>query len=1000
MNLDSDVRSLRPGDYRILTNGSPIQPQSSTQALQDAINSIYGNAIIANADLAGGTNKIIGFLEDRAGKRSFYFVYNNGGSHTIYQYNASGITRVMRNSLFGWGATDFVDADISGDILLFTSNSNDIFKINVVTAIAGGVYTGAIEEITLISKPPVLPLTLTGKPLGGQTYNFIAYNAFSFYYRYIYNDNSYSVFSAFSETMLLGYASGSIDVTIPASEAIPSTVIKIEYAFRKNGGNEIVIYRSDTLPLGSRTHTFFNNTNLQTIPDTESFKLNDSVPRRAKALRIQKNRLFMFGNKEGFTLTGAPISGGSLSLQNTPGDPYADHEQHVLKDDSAYGVAVSFFDNWQRPIGTRKIGDITNPARTSATPVGKFIRADLSGIVMADIPIEAYSYSIVRTKNKKVAFFLSGPSADLFFRKKKADGTSTYLKAIGTLPVLADFDDLMIDISSFVAISMGYTFNQGDRIKIGFASQVYDLLITGQEGRFVVVNARGLNEALPGGVNRASIAYIEIYTPKISSVEIFYEVGNKYTISNPGTGSRVFSMTTVDLRGDVYFANRYVNTVLPTKYFAYQVAGYSATDPFANVPIQETVGTSPGGPDDIFYSMSFTSNNGPAINPNYMIWADQDGKPVPYNYNGFVEMTKANLRFSDEYNPESQILGLNTFDALNDQRLGIEGGAATGLAVADEVLVALQEVETVAVYVGQGFVNTSDGNSFLAKTESVIGDFVKYRGRRGCIHQASIVTNAGSVYYLDSRKGAVIRRSQDGLTQISEYGKEGGGIQALISTLCLAHEALGANSRIVGGWDPQYQCYVLSFINTADSTGYSFYWHEKSNTWSFRTDMRPEFWGTFGQYQLAFLSGALWKQTIEANYNNFFGVQYTRELQWEIGNESLTKIWTSIEVDVENIFSTGGANENVVLLYHTNGGQLQNRINYLDFKLRNASWRSSFFRNLNDEVYTGDPTSSKYKSSHKTRGQSAFLTINYNGTARNSMKSVTVFYEPHMNSSP
>lgn len=1005
MNLDSDVRSLKQGEHRKLTNGISVQPASSNSSLQDIVSSLFGNAVIANADLPGGTSKIIGFLEDRSGGRAFFFLYNSTpANNTIYQYKNGAITRVLRTALFAWASTDFVDSDISGDVLCLTNNGTEILRINVLTAIAGG-YTPAIEEITMISKPPVLPLTLVGKPLGGQNFNYIAYNSFSFYYRYIYNDNSYSVFSTFSEVMLLGYASGSIEVTIQAGEVIPATVVKIEYGFRMNGGNEVVIYRSDTLPLGALTHTFYNNTNLQTVPDSESFKLNDSVPNKSKAIRILKSRGFLFGNTEGYTLTGAPIPGATLSLQNTSGDPYADHEQHVLKDDSIYGVCVSFFDNWNRPIGTRKIDDIANAARTNATPVGKFIRVALGGVAMADIPIDAYSYSVGRTKNKKTTFFISGITADLFYRKTKNDGTYTYLKAIGVLPVLADFDDLLIDISSLTAISMGYTFNQGDRIKIALgaaSATMYDFVITGQQGRFVVVNARGIAETLPQGVNKASNTFFEIYTPNKNTVEVFYETGKKYKITNPGGGSRAFSTTTVDLLGDVYFANRFVSTIAPSKYLTYTVAGYSGTDPFANVPEQITVAAAvaQSSPEDIFYSMSFTSNNGPALNPNYYLWIDQVGKALPFNSNGFVQKTKANIRFSNEYNNESQILGLNTFEALNDQKLGIEGGAATGLAVAGEVLVAIQEVESVAVYVGQGFVNTTDSNSFLTKTDSVIGDTRKYLGGHGSIHQASIVQRDGVVYWLNARKGVVVRRSQDGLTVISEYGKDGGGIQGLISALCTAHVALGANSRIIAGWDPQYACYVISFIDTTGPSGYTLYWHEKSNGWVARSDMRPELWGLLGQNQLAFLAGAIWSQTVEANYNKFFGVQYNRRLEWEIAPlPSLEKIWEAIEVDAESIYATAGTNEDIVLLYQFDGGTLQNRINYLDFIRKKSAWRSAVFRNLNDASLSS-VTESKYKSSHNTRGQSAFLVITYNGTDKNPMKSITTFFRPSLNSTP
>ena len=146
----------------------------------------------------------------------------------------------------------------------------------------------------------------------------------------------------------------------------------------------------------------------------------------------------------------------------------------------------------------------------------------------------------------------------------------------------------------------------------------------------------------------------------------------------------------------------------------------------------------------------------------------------------------------------------------------------------------------------------------------------------------------------------------------------------------------------------------------------------------------------------------MWIQSMEGNYNKFFGVQYDRSLDIEFSPlRSLIHIWESLEVDVESIYTTGGSNEDVVLLYHKNGGTLQTKINYADFKLRESDrvWRSAFFRWLGDPNFANQ-TLSKYGSAKRIRGQSAFMTIAYKGTDLNPMKSITVYYTPSMQSTP
>jgi hypothetical protein len=49
MNLDADVRSLQPGEYRKLTNGITVPPASSSysNALRGILHSLFRNASIA-----------------------------------------------------------------------------------------------------------------------------------------------------------------------------------------------------------------------------------------------------------------------------------------------------------------------------------------------------------------------------------------------------------------------------------------------------------------------------------------------------------------------------------------------------------------------------------------------------------------------------------------------------------------------------------------------------------------------------------------------------------------------------------------------------------------------------------------------------------------------------------------------------------------------------------------------------------------------------------------
>lgn len=1124
MNLDADVRNLQSGEYRLLKNGINVQA-TSVKSLQSVITSVYGNALVTNASLEADS-VVVGFLEDRVNNRAFFAVHNQNNNHTIYQVtSALSISIVLRTSLFGFGATDFVDMDIIGDILILSNGNNEIKKINVAYAAAGNYGTVTEEKITLLKRAPHYPL-LIKKSNDGTFGNDFLGGVFVFMtYRYIYEDNEISAWAppAFAPHFSTGQLNR-VNYVMPGSETIPTTVKRIDFAAWLNDSSELIIFETKDVSGGvAPSLDYFYNKTGYTADDSGSVKWNDSVPLKSKSIRFCENRLFTFNNTEGFAIPKSKLSGFTVqaskisegfdtttvatgqsvtALQSSgadviwnntgfmqsnvytvpndctarifaeldisgiswslPGqliqfdilknglsigtssditepttsgtitltlsgveliagdlikvrvrsiDPGAsftidsgDFEFEIsssnsllLKNRGLYGVAILFFDKLGRFIGIREAQnqvDVPDRDENALTIADVYtISWDLTGVALADIPFQAYYYTLMKTKCLNVSYFITGRTADIFFYKKEADGTYSYNKTYS-----GNNTGLAIDISHLAdQYQQGYTFSAGDRVFIyNSDGTTKDFIIRSQDGRFIYVD----NFNLPGISSAATNRYFEIYTPKSPSVnEPFYEAmflsggfiaTAKMAITNPASGSRAFSVASASpsldptsrIIGDCVFDDGFGFEGLRTFDYTYASGGYSPTSPYTNT--------------------RQTTTRGAVISMNYLgkfwdKWIQTVGKRaavVPL-VDGAEINKYSYVRFSQPYIQNSLINGTNTFEAADEYPLPIENGEGTMLVRAGDVLVGIHKIETTAIYVGEGFINTSSGTSFLSKTEGVIGDDRKYLGGHGTTHQSSVVSRNSRVYFYDSRKGCIVRRAQDGLTIISDYG-----IKGLVAHLAKIHNADTANSKIVAGWDPQYDCYCISFFLTGSSYNFTLYFHEKSNSWICATDEMPERWGILEQRKIGFLAGGLWIQTVEANYNNWFGVQYNRRLEFEISPmQSLVHLWDALEVDVERIYATAGTNEDVVLLYHENGGTLQTKINYADFQLKEGVYRSSFFRWLHDITFQNQ-TESKYKSPHQVRGQSAFLVITYNGTDKNVMKSITVFYTPSMNSSP
>lgn len=969
MNLDADVRSLQPGEVRLLVNAITKQANNSATNNENIVTSLYGHAIVTNADIQTGEKTLAG-LEDKVGNRLFFFNYHSGGSDTIYAYNyaAGTISKVLRTTLFAWAATDFVSADIVGDILVFTANNGAIWKINVATALASG-YTPTSTELKLIKRAPQRMLSGVTGTSGLVSPNRIYQHSFQFYYQYIYDDKEPSVFSAVSETVRgVTSTENMITVTVSASETIPTTVRQINCAVRVDGANELVVYKR-LFPtagvLSSQDHTFFNDAYLETVPDPQFVKWVDAVPRQTKALNIFKNRLFLFNNVEGYDYASSlvpPITttSGPTSIPGAVGLP-------CYKDGASYNFGIMFWDTDGRHAGVHTNDSVAGLGSRIVIPDDRLwtvaapyiVTVNLTGVTSAYIPTWATHYSVVRT-NCNISFFIQHIGVPTYYTRDD-DGAYVYNTAYASTR-----EGLAFDITAFIRAGLGYTYSEGDRMKVYYsgAAPPVDLEIKGQAGKYIYTGLFDLG-SLAGAANFA----IEPYTPTAVGQDIFYEVGNKYVINNAGTGSRALSTTSVTPDGDISY--RIISEPYPSGRLALAM---NISDRY------------------------FTA------------WTRRTGRSIVASPEGSKEIAKKTyLRFGQEFNTLAGENLMSTFEALDEQQLPLENGPGTALAEAGEVLVAIHEAETAAVYVGQGFVSTGNGNSFLAKTDNVIGDVHRNLGGHGSRHAPSVVPREGRVYSLDIQRGFIIRRSQDGLTRISDYG-----IRGLTGALCAYHQSIegtATKSRIVASWDPQYDCYCLSFSTYTVTTpagvytetivaGYTLYFHEASNSWVCRSDMRPQAFSWVNQKQAGWLAGALYIQTPEANYNKFFGVQYSRTVEFEIApDESLEKVWTFIAMDVETLYATAGTNEDIVLLYHTSGGTLQTRINYADFVQRGSAWRSSFFATLNDAAFAST-TLSKYGSPHKVRGQSAYLTVTYNGTDRNPMKAVTIGYIPSMISYP
>lgn len=177
---------------------------------------------------------------------------------------------------------------------------------------------------------------------------------------------------------------------------------------------------------------------------------------------------------------------------------------------------------------------------------------------------------------------------------------------------------------------------------------------------------------------------------------------------------------------------------------------------------------------------------------------------------GYRETTETNgLIFSGSANENTGYNTLNEFNAArgNTKYMDMKYGSIQHLFARETDLLVFQEDQVSKVLYGKSLLHTADGNVSLTQVESVLGQTVPYAGEYGISkNPESFSEFEGRVYFTDATRGSVLRLSQDGITPISAAGMEGYFRENL---------TLNIDKYNVGGFDPKYGEYVLSYNSAA-----------------------------------------------------------------------------------------------------------------------------------------------------------------------------------------
>jgi hypothetical protein len=239
--------------------------------------------------------------------------------------------------------------------------------------------------------------------------------------------------------------------------------------------------------------------------------------------------------------------------------------------------------------------------------------------------------------------------------------------------------------------------------------------------------------------------------------------------------------------------------------------------------------------------------------------------------------------YSGIFNSRTGINNTNQFSVSEDIIRSVEPsqGSIQKLYAEDTNLIIFQERKVSRALIDKDAIYSAEGQPMTTSGTQVIGQIQSYAGNYGIsTNPESFAVYGYRKYFTDRNQNAVLRLSQDGITEISANG--------MIDYFRDNLSGVGQSGRVVGSWDMHNKLYVLSMqppviTGTRDDIDrfQTISFDEDINGWTSLYSFKPELAGSLRENYFTFKNGNIWKHyapTTQVGYSNFYGVQYSSKV--------------------------------------------------------------------------------------------------------------------------
>ena len=874
MNRDLDDRLVPPGEYREALN---INVSKSEGSDMGSVENLLGNELI-NTTLVNNAT-VIGSYKDTGSEKIYYYITSNdsfdesnSGSHQIIEYDQKAeksTILVDASSLNFHKNYPITGINIVDTLLFWTDNRNAPRKINVQTALNEPGYYNindidnliSVAKYTPFQAPEILSVGSNDEAGNPITSNFLENKLVRFSYRWQFEDGEYSTLAPFTSICFsrLGNSDaisssisdfGEIETFVNAIKSVQLSIptpsgygiTNAELIYKETGSGTLYVVEDKSITTETSVNFFYKSQDpFKTLPPGQLTRVYDAVPRVAKSQELAGGRL-VYGN----FLQNYNIPNIDFTVTRTGENSarYTQIDSLSVKSRRTYQVGVVLADKFgrQSPVILSNSGGDTvfidaGIGEADSTTAFNALRIAFSQATINTLQGLGWAYSyriVVKQREQEYYNWISIVNSQDTVARLGDSINKIPRDQTAVIPPSTSSTISPTNISVFPKVLSGVNQTISALTKVRSIS-----------------NPSG-DATVSTGSSTSGLAVFET-KPVESDLDIFYETS---------TGGLVSQLTTTAI--DIEFFNCYLLTFQPNTHIETNRlrAGFNET----------------------------------AFDIGVRAFVVQENFAEERRFNTLIHSSglfnsRTNINYINQFNESEGGLTIS---------LDPHDGFIQKLFADDTQIIICQEDKISKSPINKNFIYAAEGGAIpVTSNTQFLGTIAPYAGEFGISNNPESFAAFGfAKYFTDKNRGSVLRLTQNGITEISNFGLSD-----------FFRDALKGSTKIIGSYDEYHGLYNLTIIGesyssnkdtnvaTSEDNYFTISFDENAKGWTSFKSFQQESGISLNNTYYTFYQGKLWQHNSDnVTRNNFYDLGTTESYIEAIFNDapSLVKQFNTV----------------------------------------------------------------------------------------------------------